>query len=491
MFQPVPGPVLFHAEGSGGIGVRGLPGADRINQDSQDFGAGRRVIPATARRSCRLCAARVSCSTERRCVTRQIGWRMRVALIGFGLSLAVLLTELAGRAFHLLSTPGDQEYCDLSRRIGEIPLPYERFTNRFPLDSPEFETPIRLNRLGFRGAEPTSILPAETRRLVLLGDSFTAAWQVDTSRMWSTKLAQRLNQGARRCDVVNLGAPGFGTDREYLLYRAYGRKLRANVVVLAMFVENDVNDNGAALWEDRSKLVAHRPSFSLDSTGELVEHSWRYRDRTRRYASERFPYSFIGWCRANSLTYGLLHDGIWACKAAVLDGGDKTRMPESARGSKADDAPRTLPQPLEVFFTQPDDRWEAAWALSAALLAALRDAVAADGARLVVAIIPPHMVVQNDDWRHGALLRDSGREWDLMYPQQRMLALLDRLRIPALNPTANFVELRAGTGERPFFRTDKHFNDTGHRWFADVLSDWVIATDVIWTAGSNPNRPDS
>jgi hypothetical protein len=101
------------------------------------------------------------------------------------------------------------------------------------------------------------------------------------------------------------------------------------------------------------------------------------------------------------------------------------------------------------------------------------------------------MVVQNDDWRYSALLRDSGREWDLMYPQQRMLALLDRLQIPAFNPTAAFVELRARTGQRPFFPTDKHFNDTGHRWFADTLSAWLIATDAIWTAGSNPNRPDS
>ncbi len=88
---------------------------------------------------------------------------------------------------------------------------------------------------------------------------------------------------------------------------------------------------------------------------------------------------------------------------------------------------------------------EEAWALSAALLAALRDTVAADGARLVVAIVPPHMAVQNDDWRYSGLLRESGHEWDLLYPQQRMLALLDRSQIPTLNPTRDFVELRAKT----------------------------------------------
>ncbi len=418
-------------------------------------------------------------STERNCVTQRIGWRTRVALIGLGLSLAALLTEIAGRAFHLLSTPGDQEYCDLSRRIGDMPLPYETFTNRFPLDSPEFEIRVRLNRLGLRGVEPSSIPPTDTRRVVLLGDSSTAAWQVDTAGMWSTQLARRLNQGGRRCDVVNLGSPGFGTDREYLLYRAYGRKLRAKIVVLAMYVENDINDNGVALWKDRSELLAHRPFFSLDSTGGLVEHPWHYRDRTRRYANDRFPYSFIGWCRANSLTYVALHDGIWACKAAILNRRDKTGMPGSADGSKAGDAPRILPQPLEVFFTRPDAKWEEAWALSEALLTALRDAVAADGARLVVAIVPPHMVVQNDDWRYSALLQASGREWDLMYPQQRTLALLDRLHIPALNPTRAFVELRAKTGQRPFFPIDKHFNETGNRWFADALSNWLIADGTM------------
>ncbi len=416
---------------------------------------------------------------------------MRAALIAFGLSLAVLPTEIAGRVLHLLSTPGDQEYCDLARRIGDIPLPYEKFTSRFPVNLPEFETPIRLNRLGLRGAEPSLAPRSDTRRVVLLGDSFTAAWQVDTATMWSTKLGQLLNQGTQRCEVVNLGSPGFGTDREYLLYRAYGRKLRADIVVLALFVENDINDNGVGLWEDRSELLAHRPFFSLDSTGGLVEHSWRYRDRTRRYANERFPYSFIGWCRANSLTYVALHDGIWACKAAVLNSRDKTRTPASADEAKARDAPRILPQPLEVFFTRPDGKWEEAWALSEALLAALRDAVAADGARLVVAIIPPHMVVQNDDWRYGAVLRNSGREWDLMYPQQRTLALLDRLHIPAFNPTRAFVELRVRTGQRPFFPIDKHFNEAGHRWFAEAFSNWLMASGATRNTRANPSRGEN
>jgi hypothetical protein len=417
-------------------------------------------------------------STERRCVSSRIqtSWWMRVVLIGLSLSFGVLLTEIAGRVFHLLSTPGDLEYCNLARQIGDIPLPYERFTNRFPLDSPEFVMPIRLNRLGLRGAEPSLIPPKDTKRVVLLGDSSTAVWQVDTASMWSTQLAQRLNQGAQRYDVVNLGSPGFGTDREYLMYRAYGRKLRAKFVLLAMYVENDINDNGIALWQDPSELLAHRPFFSLDPAGRLVEHPWHYRDRTRRYANERFPYSFIGWCRANSLTYGVLHDGIWACRAAILNRGHKTGMPGSADGSRAGDVPRTLPQPLEVFFTQPDSRWEEAWALSAALLAALRDAVAADGARLVVAVVPPHMVVQNDDWRYSGLLRDSGREWDLLYPQQRTLAILDQLHIPTLNPTRAFIELRARAGQKPFFPIDKHFNETGNRWFADTVSRWLIAS---------------
>jgi len=130
---------------------------------------------------------------------------------------------------------------------------------------------------------------------------------------------------------------------------------------------------------------------------------------------------------------------------------------------------------------------EEAWALSAALLAALRDAVAADGARLVVAIVPPHMVVQNDEWRYSGLLRESGHEWDLLYPQQRMLALLDRLQIPTLNPTRDFVELRAKTGQKPFFPIDKHFNETGNRWFGDAFSSWLMPNSAIRKAGPDPD----
>ncbi len=107
----------------------------------------------------------------------------------------------------------------------------------------EIDNWIVINSLGFHDVEHD--LMATQRRILVLGDSFTAASQVPAEEGWTQIVEQQLTDTA----VINLGVDGFGTDRQLKLLEYYAPILQPEVVILAFF-ENDVQDILASVTLD-------------------------------------------------------------------------------------------------------------------------------------------------------------------------------------------------------------------------------------------------
>ena len=103
----------------------------------------------------------------------------------------------------------------------------------------EIDNWVVINSLGFHDVEHD--LTANDRRILVLGDSFTAASQVPVAEGWTQLVEQQLTDTA----VINLGVDGYGTDRQLKLLEYYAPILQPEVVILAFF-ENDVKDVLAA-----------------------------------------------------------------------------------------------------------------------------------------------------------------------------------------------------------------------------------------------------
>lgn len=89
---------------------------------------------------------------------------------------------------------------------------------------------VATNSLGFRSGEPGG----EGRRVLVFGDSFTAGDGVSNPKRWTDLLAGQLNG----VEVLNFGLPGTGTDQHYIAWGKYARDLRADLLVVAVLVEN-------------------------------------------------------------------------------------------------------------------------------------------------------------------------------------------------------------------------------------------------------------
>ncbi|MDQ4149908.1 MAG: hypothetical protein M3164_07990 [Actinomycetota bacterium] len=128
-----------------------------------------------------------------------------------------------------------------------------------------YRTPIRINSLGLRGPEVGEI-PSGGRRVLFLGDSQTAAFEVPEKATFVNLVGEEVSR--RRgfpVQAINGGVRGYGTDQTYLLWRDHLRALRPDVVVYDKVI-NDVEDN---ITLHRPKRPFGKAAFGIDGSGTL------------------------------------------------------------------------------------------------------------------------------------------------------------------------------------------------------------------------------
>jgi lysophospholipase L1-like esterase len=105
----------------------------------------------------------------------------------------------------------------------------------------EFRYTVHTNKLGFRGGEVDE--PRKhTKRVAVIGDSFTYGWGVELEDAWVTLVEHALREKGCDAELLNLGRPGAGLR----MYAEIAEKaipvLRPDVVVVAVQQSDDVGD---------------------------------------------------------------------------------------------------------------------------------------------------------------------------------------------------------------------------------------------------------
>lgn len=109
--------------------------------------------------------------------------------------------------------------------------------------TPELEVPIEINQLGLRDEDHGYAKPADTTRLLLVGDSFVEGLQVRHPATVDEQLEAMLNaRSSHPVQVLNAGVSRFGTDNELLFLQQEGLRYQPDLVILFFFY-NDLFDN--------------------------------------------------------------------------------------------------------------------------------------------------------------------------------------------------------------------------------------------------------
>lgn len=182
-------------------------------------------------------------------------------LVGFGLLLAVLVLETAGRlVFPRYGDPAQfysalEESVLRSGAILEVDRKPGAVDEKFGFalspnasstqTRPEFTITYTTNSLGYRTHEPAPRAPDEYR-VMMIGDSFfygEGLQQDETIGAQLERIAAEDSACERPLKVYNFGHPGYCTVQELVVLRTHAAKIAPDHVILGFFAANDMLAN--------------------------------------------------------------------------------------------------------------------------------------------------------------------------------------------------------------------------------------------------------
>ncbi len=303
---------------------------------------------------------------------------------------------------------------------------------------------VSINKAGFRDSNHAALPTKGVLRLAVLGDSFSEAFQVNQEQTWWAQLQKQvmnkpgctlISNYPKGLEVMNFGVGAYGTGQQLLTWRSDARHNKANLVILAVFLGNDINDNTPAARNDR-------PYFYLDQNGELQINN-NFRQSPASIFRNSLPGRSLNWLVEHSRLAQLLNEAKNR-SANPIDPNSK---------SNQNGPPKVAPAS------------PSGWALTEALINQLNTEVGAEGAKLlVVSLTSPEQV-----WP-----RRNQRPSQIFAKEKQLAALLQPLGIDyiALAPTMQQQADQKGLILHGFGTAQGigHWNENGHRLAAERLA---------------------
>jgi GDSL-like Lipase/Acylhydrolase family len=321
----------------------------------------------------------------------------------------------------------------------------------------EWRTWVRINDHGLRGAD----LPYERTgafRVLVLGDSFTAAVQVAEDESYTQLLQQRLADFAppgSRVEVLNAGVNGWGTDNELLFFQHEGWKYRPDLVLLAFDTKNDVFENMRELAAT-TPFGPDKPYFRL-LDGRLVREN------------HPLPPARVTRRVLEALTGPLvLHSALFRTVANVPAIRNQLLIPGPTllgTGGPAD--------AMGVHLVSYPPVWRDAWRVTRGIVLALRREVARRGARFAVVVINGREVFVPNLWKLAVGIRPAlrGVATDPEKPDRLITGFLARRGIPTIPLMDAFRAAAHPDGSPLHFVWDMHWAPAGHVLAAKLIAE--------------------
>ena len=370
------------------------------------------------------------------------------ALIFFGSALALVVLDVGIRiANHWYP----YFYCyDAERGWGLNPGAHGRYTR-------EGGAYLRINQDGFRGPDYPRPKPAGVVRVAVLGDSYVEAMQVAEDKTFTAVIGRSLATSpalrGRRVEALNFGVDGYGTAQELITLQRKVWAYQPDIVVLAIFLGNDIRNNSVVLEGDRC-----RPFYVPDKAGLKLTGPFINRPSFRLWCEARFDYRDL---RLVELFRNTLE---------LATSGGRAPTPEH---------PVERAINYSIYKPPTDHAWQEAWEVTERLITLTRDDAVRHGAMFLAVTEETGIQAWPDRAVRESFQKHLGVD-DLFYPDQRIAALGQREGFAVLTlaqPLQAFAESHH-VFLHGFPNTPKgfgHWNELGHAQAGRLIADRLSA----------------
>lgn len=340
-----------------------------------------------------------------------------------------------------------------------------------------------INSHGYRDRERSLAKPPGVFRVAVLGDSYTEARQVDMATVFTALAEAELNRlhccQNRTVEVLNFGVGGFGTGQELLQLRERVWPFSPDLIVLQVFMGNDIFNNSRALNISGTDIS---PYFLLKDGQLVLDESFRHGSRYHPtyMALKNFGADLVNGSVLLQAAFKLVRARAQQRELARHSAGapaaptDPTAPPRFYRRFLAFQPP-TLPSMVE------------AWQVTEALIAEFGREVRRHGVPLLMIVMPSRHQIHPDPQGLETYRQEYGIE-SLEYADERVAAVAAQNGFSVLPLSTPLREeaMRIGKYVGGFKNTapnDGHLNELGHRVVAREL------VRAICALVSAPERP--
>jgi hypothetical protein len=269
---------------------------------------------------------------------------------------------------------------------------------------------VAINHEGFRGPDYTPPKPSGVVRVAVLGDSYVEAIQVPQDKTFTAVLGRALADcpllKGKRIEAMNFGVDGYGTAQELITLRTRVWRYSPDIVVLAIFLGNDIRNNSVSLEGDQCRPFYNYHDSQLYLTGPMID-SPAY----RMWCAARFDY--------RDLRFMSLFKNAWEA---------------GTRRSPAPTPERPVERAINYNIYKPpsDPAWADAWQVTEALINETQNEVARHHAMFLAVTEDTSIQVWPEQQTRKRFQEKLGVS-DLFYPERRIAELGRRYDFDVLN----------------------------------------------------------
>jgi hypothetical protein len=326
----------------------------------------------------------------------------------------------------------------------------------------DFANPVKLNALGFHDRDYPAERPSPTTyRIMVLGDSYVAAWEVPLEATFHKRLEARLEKedplGRGSYQVIAFGQGRSAQEQEIEWMRRYAPIYRPDMIVLLFFCGNDFMENDPVTFGQAS-------SFGTRYIHEVAPRKIKFFRKLMLFPELRLN--------------GLVAEAAAEYYVTHLDRFDRAI-------SRAD-----LQSPeLGIYENPLPPQWAAAFERTAKLLDVARRETSRFHARFVLASLSgPQVIGELGErllWAESSDSRfDYGRgdRWIRDWAERHLVPHVE------LGPPLAKIGRR-----KVFWRHDQHLNPEGHAVVAGLLYDVLLeaAKEGQTSSGESGSRADA
>lgn len=379
-------------------------------------------------------------------------WMGRILLFFLGFIAAFAVLEILSRIFwaRLSELENISSISFISRSDLEK---HDPFTFSWPGQMGnirEFSVAIERNSLGFRDGEHTFAKPANTFRIVFLGDSFTEALQVPLEETFPKIIEKELN---KRMDfpveAISLGRSGAGTTKSYELLLETGLRFHPDLVLM-QFLSNDLIDNSPPLKKEEREQAKRREQYIPPLKQAYARYLW--------VKSSRFN-------QLLALKLARLYQGFQVAKYADQDKYGFIHL-------------NTL-----VFCDEYSRLWDRAWRRTQRFIRQTEALAAENDAGFLLVSFPEMWRVGSQEEierRMKAMNRDAMEyHWHFDKTDRILRDFCQKEKISFLSLLPSFRKAYRNSRKKLHFAFDMHLNERGHRVAAEVIMEYLLRKNLV------------